>query len=59
MPTKVKFDVHNQQHLDQYLNFVQFGKWIQPCFFELEEDYSCIPTMIRDKIVTHVLMNRG
>lgn len=50
-----KFDPTSQLDLEELKFFVQNMQWKSNCPFYLEDNYSDIPTMCKDKLVSHVL----
>ena len=53
---KFTFDAANQEHRKIYFDYLANGnKWGDTNKFILEQDYSSIPEMIREKIVNYYL----
>ena len=52
---KVKFDVKNVKHLEEYKYFVINNSWKNGCPFELDWPFLTIPDMIKDIVVRHFL----
>ncbi len=51
---KVKFDPTNEDHLREYAIYLEQGRWLETCKFQIEFPYIEIPAMINDKIAKYV-----
>jgi hypothetical protein len=54
---EIQFDVENQGHRLAFANFLRNRAWGDSPRFYLEEGYSCIPEMIKDKLL-HYYINK-
>lgn len=52
---KVCFDPTNEDHLKEYAIYLEQGRWVDSCKFQVEFPYLEIPAMINAKIAKHVL----
>lgn len=56
IPSKITFDPSNVEHLVDFRNFLEYNAWGgMGCKYDLEFPYLDIPSMCRDKVVSHFL----
>lgn len=51
----IKFDVNNQDHINQYKYFLNNSSWEKPNGFLLETPYLSVPHMIDRKLISKLL----
>jgi len=54
MFNRVEFDPSKADHLKQFQQFLDTGKW-SGCPFRLDDDYKSVPGMIFDKIKNELM----
>lgn len=52
---EVQFDASNSEHRQAFTNFIKNKAWRDAPRFYLEEGYSCIPEMIKEKLLLYYI----
>lgn len=52
---RVYFDPTNDDHVQDYANFLKHSNWKQGCNYLLEQPFYDIPSMINSKLIRHFL----
>lgn len=52
---EVQFNASNTEHRFAFTNFLRNKKWGDSPRFYLEEGYSCVPEMIKDKLLQYYI----
>lgn len=52
---RVHFDPSNEDHVQDYANFLKHANWKEGCKYLLEQPFQDIPTMINNKLIRHFL----
>lgn len=55
MRKRIIFDLHNEDHVECYKQFLINSRWDSGCPFELEYPWNSVPDMIKDKLIRHHL----
>jgi len=52
---RIPFDPANRQHQLDFAEFIKYNNWRSGCRYLLEDPYEDIPSMIKDKLLSHYM----